>query len=237
MTSNLGRALACATLAAALVGAAVWLPGASADQPPPHPRDFVSDTFGGATRSIVTGECVRTTLPEAGSVVPGCVELRWRPRKRPRPRLPPPAAPEPKVVATPATSGADARAPTRAGCPGGAQQHAGRVCRRGGGGRGSAGRGQRRLQLRPGDRRHRGSDGARAAGRSRRCTGSSTRATRGGGRSTSAGSASGPARDQPSRRPPRRPSPSRTSCDWRPTRSSTSTARSSRPPAKPSSTG
>ena len=95
MKSKLGRALACATLPAALVAAGVWLPGASADQPATgNQREFVSDTFGGATRTAVTGQCVRTTMPEAGSALAGCVEAPaetakaalpahgWRRRKR-----------------------------------------------------------------------------------------------------------------------------------------------------------
>ena len=71
MNAKLGRALAGATLPVALVAAWSWLPGASAEQygrdGATGQRQFVSDVFGGATRTIVTGQCIRTTMPDAGS--------------------------------------------------------------------------------------------------------------------------------------------------------------------------
>jgi outer membrane protein OmpA-like peptidoglycan-associated protein len=99
MTSKLGRALAGAALAAALVAAAIWLPGASADQPAPK-REHVSDTFGNVTRTIVTGQCLRTTYPHAGTAFPECgpaVETA----KAAAPPVPAPAPTAPAVVATP----------------------------------------------------------------------------------------------------------------------------------------
>lgn len=100
MKSKLRRALACATLPAALVAAGVWLPGASADQPATrNQREFVSDTFGGATRTAVTGQCVRTGMPDAGSAVAGCVEATVETAKA-APAQPAPE-PAPEVVAAP----------------------------------------------------------------------------------------------------------------------------------------
>ncbi len=101
MKSKLGRALACATLAAALVAAVAWLPGASADQPAIDQRDYVSDTFGGSARTAVTGQCVRTTMPQAGAALSGCVAAPVETAKAAAPAPPPPAAPAPEVAAAP----------------------------------------------------------------------------------------------------------------------------------------
>ena len=101
MKSKLGRALACAMLPAALVAAGVWLPGASADQPTTeNQREFVSDTTGGATRTAVTGQCVRTSMPHAGAAIAGCIKAPAETAKAIAPAPPPqpwPAA-EPTVA-------------------------------------------------------------------------------------------------------------------------------------------
>ena len=100
MKSKLGRALACATLPAALVAAAVWLPGASADQPTTATSESsYRIPFGGATRTAVTGQCVRTTMPEAGAAIAGCVEAPAETAKATAPAPPPPAAPAPETAA------------------------------------------------------------------------------------------------------------------------------------------
>lgn len=100
MKFKLGPALVCAVPAAALIAAAVWLPGASADQPAPNRRDYVSDTFGNAARTAVTGQCVRTTLPDAGMEFRRCVEGEVETAAAPSPA---PAAPAraPEVAAAP----------------------------------------------------------------------------------------------------------------------------------------
>ncbi len=101
MNAKLGRALACATLPAALLAAAwIWLPGASAEQyGRDSQRQFVSDVFGGATRTIVTGQCIRTTMPDAGSAPAGCVEAPAETAKAtPAAAAPPPAAAEPPAA-------------------------------------------------------------------------------------------------------------------------------------------
>jgi outer membrane protein OmpA-like peptidoglycan-associated protein len=101
MISKLGPTLACTTLATALVAAGVvWLPGASADQPVPNRRDYVSDTFGNATRTTVTGQCVRTTLPDAGMQFRRCDDGEVETAAAPAPAAPA-AAHEPEMAAAP----------------------------------------------------------------------------------------------------------------------------------------
>ena len=163
MKSKLGRALAGATLAAALVADAVWLAGASADQPTSLHRDYVSDTFGGAARTAVTGQCVRTTMPEAGAALSGCMAAPVETARAAVPAAPPPAAPAPEAAAAPkavepAAAAAPAEPVARRSHPAPRPRPQTRRCRRGG-----TGRGQRRLQLRQGDCGHRGSDGAEEA--------------------------------------------------------------------------
>ena len=101
MKSKLGLALAGATLAAALVADTGWLAGASAEQPTSLQRDYVSDTFGGSARTAVTGQCVRTTMPEAGAALSGCVATPAEAAKAAVPAAPPPAAPASEVAAAP----------------------------------------------------------------------------------------------------------------------------------------
>jgi outer membrane protein OmpA-like peptidoglycan-associated protein len=123
MNAKLRRALACATLPAALAAVWIWLPGASAEQYGREggagQRQFVSDVFGGATRTIVTGQCIRTTMPDAGSAPAGCVEAPAETAQAAPAAAPPPAAAEPPAAPVArAEPPAQAEPPSQAEPPG-----------------------------------------------------------------------------------------------------------------------
>ena len=76
-------------------------------------RDYVSDTFGNATRTTVTGQCVRTTLPDAGIPFRRCDDGEVETAKAAAPAAPA-AAREPEMAAAPRTGTSSGTCPAPA---------------------------------------------------------------------------------------------------------------------------